>query len=70
MRQAFNLVRQKATDELEMQAQILKWGVAWPKDYDWDAAPAGWAQTIFDGIMEQSGFSRGSLPSIEDKILA
>ena len=41
-----------AADEL-----ILKFGVVWPTNFDWDLSPAGWARLIAQGILDLSGFS-------------
>ena len=52
-----------------LMEKILKIGVVFPKEFDWDAAPAGWARLIYQGIMVLSGFSGTLGVEIEDEQL-
>jgi hypothetical protein len=66
-----NLMAQQANsvDPVDLDAKILQYGVVFPRDFDWDSRPAGWARIIAQGILELSGFVPTTAGTIEDEQL-
>jgi hypothetical protein len=59
-RLVFSKIQAASSMETDLNDEYLKVGVVWPKDVNWDAMPAGWAQLVANGILELSGFTMGA----------
>lgn len=64
-RLVFAKIQAAATMDTDVNDEYLRVGVVWPTEVNWDAMPAGWAQVVSNGILEQSGFAVGTVEDEE-----